>query len=313
MFTLSQEEAGIALRAAELCKADLATKMVIDMTSLQGVLGRYYAIASGESPPVGEAIFEHYLPRFAGDQLPKTRPGLVVGLADRLDTLAGLFAAGMAPTGARDPFAQRRAALGLVQALIAQNTSFDLRLGLKSAAALLPIPTEAGTLSACMEFVVERLRNLLLEAGYRYDVVDAVITAQGWNPASTHRSVRQLSTWVERPDWHSILPSFARCVRITRDLTQKFELDPQAFVEKAEQELYAALLQAEKALHLARLHSADSFLTAFLPMTAQVNRYFDEVLVMAEDTRLRQNRLALLQRIVALGNGIADMSKLEGF
>ena len=313
MLTLSQEEAGIALRAAELCKADLATKMVIDMTSLQGILGRYYAIASGERPPVGEAIFEHYLPRFAGDILPKTRPGLVVGLADRLDTLAGLFAAGMAPTGTRDPFAQRRAALGLVQALITQNTSFDLRLGLKSAAALLPIPTGADTLSACMEFIVERLRNLLLEAGYRYDVVDAVISAQGWNPARTHQSVRQLSTWVERPDWHSILPAFARCVRITRDLTQKFELDPQAFVEKAEQDLYAALLQAEKALHLARLYSADSFLTAFLPMTPQVSRFFDEVLVMAEDASLRQNRLALLQRIVALGNGIADTSKLEGF
>ena len=313
MLALSQEEAGIAKRAAELCKADLATKMVIDMTSLQGILGRYYAIASGESPPVGEAIFEHYLPRFAGDQLPKTRSGLVVGLADRLDTLAGLFAAGMPPTGARDPFAQRRAALGLVQGLIAQNTSFDLRLGLKSAVASLPIPTDAGTLPACMEFIVERLRNLLLEAGYRYDVVDAVITAQGWNPARTHQAVRQLSTWVERSDWHSILPAYARCVRITRDLTQKFELDPQAFVEKAEQELYAALLQAEKALHLARLYSADSFLTAFLPMTPQVNRFFDEVLVMIEDASLRQNRLALLQRIVALGNGIADMSKLEGF
>ena len=312
-LALSQQEMDIAHRAAELCKADLATKMVIEMTSLQGILGRYYAIASGESKPVGEAIFEHYLPRFSGDLLPKTRPGLVVGLADRLDTLTGLFAAGMAPSGARDPFAQRRAALGLVQALIAQNVSFDLRQGLESAAALLPIPTQPETLSACLGFIVERLRNLLLETGYRYDVIDAIITAQGFNPAHTNQSVTQLSVWVERPDWHSILPSYSRCVRITRDLTQKFELDPQAFTENGEESLYTALLQAEKAVPLEKEYSADNFLTAFLPMIPAVNRFFDEVLVMAEDASLRQNRLALLQRIVALGNGIADMSRLEGF
>jgi len=313
LLALSPQESEIAHRAAELCKADLATKMVIEMTSLQGILGRYYAIASGESEPVGEAIFEHYLPRFSGDLLPKTRSGLVVGLADRLDTLAGLFAAGMAPTGARDPFAQRRAALGLVHALISQNISFDLRQGLKSAIALLPIPTAPEALSACQAFIVERSRNLLLEQGYPFDVVDAVIAAQGSNPAQANQSVKQLSGWVERPDWHSILPTYARCVRITRDLTQKFELDSQAFAEIAEQDLFFALLQAEKTLHLAQGLSADSFLNAFLPMLPAVNHFFDEVLVMAENATLRQNRLALLQRIVELGSSVADMSKLEGF
>jgi len=313
LLALSPQETEIAHRAAELCKADLATKMVIEMTSLQGILGRYYAIASGESEPVAEAIFEHYLPRFSGDLLPKTRSGLVVGLADRLDTLAGLFAAGLAPTGARDPFAQRRAALGLVQALISKNVSFDLSQGLESALALLPIPMSPETLSACQAFIVERSRYLLLETGYRFDVVDAVIAAQGSNPAQANQSVKQLSAWVERPDWHSILPTYSRCVRITRDLTQKFELDSQAFAKKAEQDLFSALLQAEKTLHLAQGLSADSFLNAFLPMAPEVNRFFDEVLVMDEDATLRQNRLALLQRVVALANGIADMSKLEGF
>jgi glycyl-tRNA synthetase len=312
-LALTSPEFDIAHRAAQLAKADLATKMVIEMTSLQGTLGRYYAIASGESLAVGEAIFEHYLPRFSGDLLPKTRPGLVVGLADRLDSLAGLFAAGMAPTGARDPFAQRRTALGLVLALISQNVSFYLHQGLESASRFLPIPLEPEALSACQGFIVERLRNLLLETGFAYDVVDAVIAAQGFNPAQAHQSVKQLSAWVARPDWHSILPTFARCVRITRDLTQKFELDSQAFAEKAEEGLYSALLQAENTLHLSQELSADSFLNAFLPMVPVVNRFFDEVLVMAEDTALRQNRLALLQRIVALGNGVADMSKLEGF
>jgi glycyl-tRNA synthetase len=313
LLVLNQEEAAIAHRAAELCKADLATKMVIEMTSLQGVLGRYYALASGESEAVADAIFEHYLPRFAGDQLPKTRPGLVVGLADRLDTLAGLFAAGMAPTGTRDPFAQRRAALGLVQSLIGQNESFDLRKGLDTAAALLPIPIGPEALSACQNFIIERFRNLLLDNGSRFDVVDAVISVQGFNPARANQSVKQLSTWVNRPDWHSILPAYARCVRITRDITEIYEVIPQAFAEKAEQSLYVALLLAEKSLHFARVHSADGFLTAFLPMIPEINQFFDEVLVMSEDVVLRQNRLGLLQRIVALGSDVADMSKLEGF
>ncbi|MFZ2098154.1 MAG: glycine--tRNA ligase subunit beta [Anaerolineales bacterium] len=313
MLILNEEETAIARRAAELCKADLATKMVIEMTSLQGVLGRFYALASGESESVAEAIFEHYLPRFSGDQLPKNRPGLVVGLADRLDTLAGLFAVGMAPSGARDPFAQRRAALGLVQALIGQNESFDLRKGLELAAALLPVPMVPENLSACQGFIIERLRNMLLETGYRYDVVDAVIAAQGFDPARTNQSVKQLTVWVNRPDWHSILPAYARCVRITRDIAESYEVIPQEFAEKAEESLYAAFLLAEKSLHLARVQSADGFLTAFLPMISEINRFFDEVLVMSEDVVLRQNRLGLLQRIVALGSGVADMSRLEGF
>ncbi|NJD60939.1 MAG: glycine--tRNA ligase subunit beta, partial [Anaerolineae bacterium] len=313
MLSLNPAEAEIAHRAAELCKADLATKMVIEMTSLQGILGRYYALSSGESEAVAEAIYEHYLPRFAGDQPPKTCPGLVVGTADRLDTLVGLFAAGMAPTGARDPFAQRRAALGLVQALIAQNASLDLCMGLGFAAGQLPIAIEPDTLVACQVFIIERLRNLLLESGYHYDVVEAVVSAQGYNPARTYLSVTQLSSWVIRPDWHDILPAYARCVRITRDIGETFNLDPQAFAEKAEESLYAALQQAEKAVHLSRIHTVNSFLTAFLPMIPEVNRFFDEVLVMTEDALLRQNRLALLQRIVALGSSVADMSKLEGF
>ena len=138
---LKMDDAKIAItrRAAQLCKADLVTKMVIEMTALQGVMGRFYALHSGEQAEVAEAIYEHYLPRTAGDESPAKLPGFVIGIADRLDTLAGLFAAGLAPTGTKDPFAQRRAALGLVQNLIAWNLDFDLRQGLESAAKYLPL------------------------------------------------------------------------------------------------------------------------------------------------------------------------------
>jgi glycyl-tRNA synthetase len=124
---MTPEQAAIASRAAWLCKADLVTKMVVEMTSLQGVIGQIYARRSGETPAVAQAIYEHYLPRYAGDSVPASLPGLAVGLADRLDTLAGLFAAGLAPTGAKDPFGQRRAALGLVSNLMGWNMDFDLR------------------------------------------------------------------------------------------------------------------------------------------------------------------------------------------
>jgi glycyl-tRNA synthetase len=308
---LTPQEAAVAGRAAELCKADLATKMVVEMTSLQGSMGRYYALRSGEDEAVAQAIYEHYLPRTAGDQLPASRPGLAVGLADRLDTLSGLFAAGLAPTGAKDPFAQRRAALGLVQALIGWDQDFDLSSSLELAAAHLPIPASAESQGACLNFISERLRNLLLEQGYRYDVVDALIAAQGLNPAGAARAAAELTTWVARPDWRTILPAYARCVRITRDQPERYPVDPQALMETAERELLDAVEGAEAAPR--RPGSVEDFLSALLPMIPVINRFFDEVLVMTEDPHQRKARLGLLQRLSALADGVADMSRLEGF
>jgi glycyl-tRNA synthetase len=301
----------VAHRAAELCKADLATQMVVEMTSLQGYMGRFYALHSGEAEAVAQAIYEHYLPRFAGDGTPGSRPGLVVGLADRLDSLAGLFAAGLAPSGNKDPFAQRRAALGLVQNLIAWEIDFDLRQALALAADLQPIPVSEQSQAAAFEFIVERLRNLLLEQGHRYDAVDAVLAAQGHDPADAARGVVALEAWVARPDWRTILPAFARCARITRDLAERHPVYPAALAEPAERALYDALLAAEARPRLPG--SVDDFLEAFLPLIPAVERFFDQVLVMAADERLQRNRLGLLQRIVALAEGVADLSKLEGF
>jgi glycyl-tRNA synthetase len=285
--------------------------MVVEMTSLQGVMGKYYALRSGEKPAVAEAIFEHYLPRFAGDSSPTTRPGLVVGIADRLDTLTGLFAAGLAPSGNKDPFAQRRAALGLVQNLSIWDLDFPLLPALKEAGNYLPIPAPEEALLACRDFILERLRNWLQEQGFRYDVVDAVLAEQGDNPAAASRAVRQLTGWVERSDWHTILPAYARCVRITRDLREHYPLRAELFVHAAEKELYAALNRAESQPR--QTGSVDDFLNAFLPMIPAINRFFDEVLVMAEETDQRHNRLGLLQRIGALAKGAADLSRLEGF
>jgi glycyl-tRNA synthetase len=310
-LNLDPADAVVARRAAELAKADLATHMVVEMTSLQGIMGSYYAMRSGEQAPVAQAIFEHYLPRYAGDSYPKSRAGLVLGIADRLDTLAGLFAAGLAPTGTKDPFAQRRAALGLVQNLMSWDMDFDLREGLKLAADGLPIPASPETLAACLDFIVGRLRSQLIDQGYRYDVVDAVLGVQRRNPAGVLRAVKALSAWVSRPDWMIILPAYARCVRITRDLKQRYAVDAARFVELSETQLFEALQTAEAADRAPG--SVDGFLEAFLPLIPPINRFFDKVLVMAEDAAIRENRLGLLQRIAALADGVADLSQLEGF
>lgn len=304
-------ELDVAQRAAHLCKADLVTHMVVEMTSLQGVMGRFYALHSGESQAVAQAIAEHYLPRFAGDALPQGRAGLLLGVADRLDSLAGLFAAGLAPSGAKDPFAQRRAALGLVQLLIGWDLDFDLRAGLEVAAAGLPIAATAESQAACLEFIAGRLQNYLLEQGARYDVVAAVLAAQAHNPAGVARAVHALTGWIARPDWTTILPAYARCVRITRDQTQRFTVQEQYLVEPVEAELLRGLQTAETTAR--RAGSVEDFFAVFLPLMPVINRFFEAVLVMAEQAEVRANRLGLLQRVAALAEGVADFSRLEGF
>ncbi len=311
LLGLDVDEALTARRAAVLCKADLVTHMVIEMTSLQGVMGRYYALQSGESESTAQAIFEHYLPRFSGDSIPMGRPGLAVGLADRLDSLAGLFAAGLAPSGNKDPFGLRRAALGLVQNLITWNLDLDVRTTLQAAAVYLPLPANQVVLKSVTDFVIERLRNLLLEGGARYDVVDAVLASQGFNPSRSAAAVRQLSAWTARPDWSSILPAYARCVRITRSIEPVYTVQPGALIEKSERELWEALQTAQAVKK--KPGEVDACLNAFLPMIPTINLFFDEVLVMAEDLEQRQNRLGLLQQIASLTDGVADFSRLEGF
>jgi glycyl-tRNA synthetase len=324
MLGLNADEAEFARRAAHLAKADLTTQMVTEMTSLQGIIGREYALRSGEAPAVADAIGEQYRP------VPATKVGLTIALADRIDSLVGLFAVDLAPTGAKDPFGLRRAAIGVVQPLIEHDINFDLAEAAKKSAQFQPIPVNEETQAQVLEFVAGRLSVVLKDMGYRYDVVDAVLVAQSDNPAGSARAVKQLQAWVGREDWRTILPAFARCVRITRDQPggfvlpvrhaagtkpsaqkQTFSVNERVFVEKEEKDLFKALEKAEKAERADG--SVDDFLNAFVPMIPAVNAFFDKVLVMAEDEKLRENRLGLLQRIAALSHGAADLSKLEGF
>jgi len=310
---LSEVEKQTAFRAAELCKADLVTHMVTEMTILQGSMGRYYALKSGESKPVGQAIEEHYYPRFSGDKNPKSKAGLVVGLADRLDSLAGLFAVGSAPTGTKDPFGLRRAAIGLVQNLINAEINFDLSHGLEYSAQALDnsVSFSEDQQKECLKFIISRLENYLLDQSYPYDVIAAILAEQGNNPALTFQAIKQLTKWVKRPDWNTILPAYARCVRITRDQMTRFTIKTESLLEKSEKDLAAALMTAQSVPRTAG--SVDDFFSAFLPMIPVINHFFEAVMVMADDQTQRQNRLGLLQEVVELARGVADLSKLEGF
>jgi len=305
MLGLTDTERANVKRATYLSKADLVTKMVVEMTSLQGAIGREYALRSGENQAVADAIGEQYYP------VPKTRVGLVVALADRLDSLVGLFAVGLVPTGTKDPFGLRRAAIGVVQPLIEHGVDFDLTDAVQKSARTQPIEANDDVQTQILDFLTGRLSVVLKDMGYKYDVVDAVLAAQANNPAGAARAVKQLQAWVEREDWHEILPGFARCVRITRDQERTFGVLEKAFVEKEEKELFAVLQRAEATPPQGG--SVDDFLNTFVPMIPSINAFFDKVLVMAEEKTLKENRLGLLQRISALSNGVADLSKLEGF
>jgi len=308
---LSQAEQAVTLRAAHLSKADLATQLVVEFTSLQGFMGRHYARLSGEDDAVATAIFEHYLPRFAGDALPETRPGLALGLANRLDSLVGLFAVGLAPSGSSDPYHLRRDALSIVQLLIAHKIPLSLRSLLAEVAAIMPVPVAGEVLDEVTGFIGERLRGWLREKGLRYDVVDAVLAERADNPYSAHRAAGQLAAWVARDDWMDLLNAYGRCIRIVRDQPQQFAFQPSLDAEPATAALWDALQAAR--VQVTPDSDVDRLLIALWPMIPGIDRFFDDVLVMHRDRALRENRLGLLQAIWGLSQGIVDLSRLEGF
>ena len=310
-FQLSDDLEQEAVRAAQLCKADLATLMVIEMTSLQGSMGKYYAAKSGETENVAQAIFEHYLPRFAGDGIPTSKAGIVLGLADRLDSLMGLFSVGVQPTGTRDPFGLRRSAVGLVQILVENDLSLDLSAALSWAWDGFDRGGEVETLDNCLAFIIRRQQRLLLDQGSPHDIVGAVLEEQGNDPNRVKRAVGELEQWAAKKDWATTLQAYSRSARITRDLEQTYDFEEKLAVEASTRALFEAVMAAENADR--KPGSINDFLVSFEPMIPAIDRFFEDVMVMAEDKALRENRLALLQRVVQLASGVADLSRLEGF
>ena len=296
------DEVKTLARAAYLMKADLVTQMVTEMTSLQGIIGGEYALRGGESKATAQAIAEQY------QTVPQSKIGLTIALADRLDSLVGLFAAGLAPTGTKDPFGLRRAAIGVVQPLIGHKVQFNLSVAIQQSAQLQPIEANAETQAQVLDFITGRLSVVLKEMGYKHDAVEAILAEQSANPAACVWSLNQLSEWTSRDDWQTILAAFARCARITRDQKQIFPIDEKLLVEKEEEDLFA-----EVKIISSQPFSVQGFLKMIVKLTPAINAFFDKVLVMAEDEAVKKNRLGLLQKIVLKSKGVADFSKLDGF
>jgi glycyl-tRNA synthetase len=198
-----------------------------------------------------------------------------------------------------------------VQIMVANAIRLDLRRALRLASEGMPVPISEGIRAECLGFIVARHQALLLADAHRHDVVDAVLAVQGHDPASAAHAVEDLESWTRREDWPRILQAYARCARITRGVPIVASLDPGLFVEEAERNLHEGLEAAERTPKATG--SVNKLLTVLVPLIPRIDRFFEEVLVMAEEERLRANRLRLVQRVVDLAEGVADLSKLEGF
>ena len=301
----------VASQAAKIAKADLATKMVVEMTSLQGVIGREYALREGIEPAVADAILQHWLPRDADDILPASPAGRLLSLADKLDSLVGLFAVGLAPKSTSDPFALRRAALGLIRILVEARISADLRRLIKAVAQYQPVSVDAAVRRQVLDFVRTRFENWLIDnTDAQVDVVRATLNEQAHNPSAAAYGIAQLGQWVRRENWESVLDSFARCVRITRQEEPK-HVNVSLLVQPQELTLYHQF--CESVDNLRPSANVAEFLSTFEHLVPYVTAFFDNVLVHDEDIALRNNRIALLQMIVSMQKGRADLSELENF
>ena len=311
LLGFAPEDIDIARQAARIAKADLATSMVVEMTSLQGVMGREYALREGYDPAVAGAIAEHWLPSGAGGKLPASAAGRLLALADKLDSLVGLLAVGLAPKSTSDPYGLRRSALGILRILVEARISADLRPAIKRVAEAQPVEVGLDMRIQVLEFLTGRLDNWLSDKlSVPRDVISAVLAEQAANPFRAIQGIEELAHWVGKPNWESILDSFARCARITRNEgAQSLDLD--LLKEPQEKSLYRAY--SSSAENLGDEDNIDGFLTGFEGMAPAITDFFDHVLVHADESRLRNNRIALLQLISAMQRGRADLSELDNF
>ncbi len=304
-----------ARRAAELSKVDLVTRMVYEFPELQGVMGGYYAENSGEKAEVAQAIREHYQPVHAAGPIPSSKLGQVVAMADKLDTLAGLFATGQRPTASKDPFGSRRAALGVLRICTEARLPLDVKALLKSALQSYTVgKRDEKTVAELWEFVLERLRGLLAEQNVSVEVFNAVAATGTTAPADFSARVEAVRSFLEMKESAQLAAAHKRIRNILKQAGEgDIEVRPEVFRESQEKDLYQALTQLDGKVHSAA-DKADY--TGGLKLLAQlqkpVDAFFDKVMVMAPEEELRANRVALLRRLDKLCRSIADLSCLPG-
>ena len=310
---LGKTEVDYAVRAAYLCKADLVTEMVGEFPTLQGVMGMEYARISGEPEEVAVAIFEHYLPHSAGDILPKTTTGRIVSIADKLDSIAGILAAGLIPTGSEDPYALRRQAHGIVSIIlenymdISMRAMIDLALGLYKDQGV--DFDQAVTAEITEDFIRGRLRAYLLGKELPLDVVEAVGGGSIDDMVDIRRRAEALAKKLDTPEMADLMVAFTRCKNLARP-EPGTEIDPGLFREPAEKELYETLVEVDKDL----TQAGDNYplvIDILARLRGPIDKLFDEVLVMAKEEDVKTNRIRLLNYCMECFRRVADFSKIN--
>ena len=306
-----------AKRAAYIAKADLVSDMVGEFPELQGVMGRYYAEHHGEKSDVAAACAEHYQPRFAGDELPATQTGLIVALADKLETLVGIWGIGLQPTGEKDPFALRRHALGVVRMILEKKLPLSLSDTLAQVQAQFAgSPAFKPCAEAVQAFMIDRLKGLLKEQGYAPAQIEAVLSNNPDQLDEVEQKLAAVQAFAQLPEAQNLAAANKRCVNILRKAVEKNEpiadnIAPALLSESAEQSLSAALTQVHPVVQNAlALREYQTALTALASLREPVDAFFTDVMVMADDAAVRANRLKLLQDLAQLMNGVADISCL---
>ncbi|MFZ5946063.1 MAG: glycine--tRNA ligase subunit beta [Bacillota bacterium] len=302
-----------ALRAAYLSKADLVTNMVYEFPELQGIMGEKYALLSGEETVVAKAIFEHYLPRNAEDILPETLEGVLVSLADKIDTIAGCFAVGIEPTGSQDPYALRRQAAGICNIIIAKKLNLSLKSLINQA-----LDNYQGKISVdrdkvsenIYKFFEQRVRNILSDANHRYDVTEAILAAGYDNLIETLGRAKGLDEVKGTANFKKLLTAFTRANNLAKKAETE-EIKSEYLVDKVEQDLNQKLMVSKQEINRALTNNDYAgALSAVALLEESINAFFEGVMVMAEDTNVKNNRLAMLLNITKLVEPIADLTKI---
>jgi len=306
------------LRSAHLCKADLVTEMVKEFPELQGIMGKEYAVLSGERKEVAEAIFEYYLPRFSGDRLPLTKSGMILGIADKVDSIIGCFVMGLTPTGSQDPYGLRRQSRGKITIILKNNLEISLKdiiqkslsLYKESVSVELKID-ENEIVSQILSFFKQRVKNIFLEDGIRYDIIDAVLAVDSdGDVVDIKHRIKTIEELYNQPIFRKILNSSNRVLNLSKN-NEETEIDQSLLKEKAELNLYhnyESIYPRTKEFICKKEYKKVFKLLGDL--CEPVDEFFDQVLVMDKDNNIRKNRIALIKKIGILFNQVADLSKI---
>ena len=306
------------LRSAYLCKADLVTEIVKEFPELQGIMGKEYAVLSGERKEVAEAIFEHYLPRFSGDRLPLTKSGMILGIADKVDSIIGCFVMGLTPTGSQDPYGLRRQSRGKIAIILKNNLQISLKDIIRKSLSLykesisveLKID-ENEIVSQILNFLKQRVKNLFLEEGIRYDVIDAVLAVDSdGDVVDIKNRIKAIEELYNQPIFGKILNSSSRVLNLSKN-SEENEIVRSLLKEKAELSLYhnyeSIYPRTKEFIYNKEYKKVFKLLG---DLCEPVDEFFDQVLVMDQDNNIRKNRIALIKKIGILFNQVADLSKI---